>query len=96
LIWSGMEVTEASQVLGVSEDELVERGVKAYLENEVRRVKAEIHSILVRYGVGSFSELDQMISSGDLGETDTFEDYTRLDYLVSRREKIERLLGGDG
>ena len=96
MMWSVMEVREASQVLGVSEDELIERGVKAYLENELRRIKAEVHSILVRYGVGSFSELDDRISSGDLGETDTFEDYTRLDYLDSRREKIERLLGGDG
>ena len=46
-----MGVREASQVLGVSEDELVERGVKAYLENELRRIKAEMHSILVRYSI---------------------------------------------
>lgn len=93
-MWSMMEVREVSQVLGVSEDELVERGVKAYLENELRRIKAEIHGILVKYGVGSFSELDHEISGGVLGETDTFEDYTRLDYLVSQRGKIEKLLGG--
>ena len=89
-----MEVKEVSETLGVSEDELVKRGVKAYLEMEFRRVKAEIYSILSKYGGGSFRELDERISRGELSETETFEDITRLDYLDSMREKIERLLGG--
>lgn len=89
-----MEVKEVSEALGVREDELVRRGVKAYLEMELRRVKAEMHGILFRYEVGSFRELDEKISSGVLSETDTFEDFTRLDYLESMIEKIERLLGG--
>jgi hypothetical protein len=89
-----MEVKEVSDTLGVSEEELVRRGVKAYLEMEYRRVKAEIYSILSRYGVGSLGELDERISGGGLSETDTFDDFTRLDYLDSMREKIEGLLGG--
>jgi len=80
--------------LGVSENELVKRGVKAYLEMELRRVKAETYSILSKYEVGSFIELDERISRGDLSETEMFEDFTRLDYLESMREKIEGLLEG--
>ncbi len=90
-----MEVREVSQILGVSEDELVERSIKVYLEMELRRIKGEIHGVFARYGVGSFSELDDVISRGDLSETDTFQDFTRLDYLDSQREKIEKLLGGN-
>ena len=89
-----MEVKEISETLGVSEDDLVKRGVKAYLEMELRRVKAEMYGILSKYKVDSFRELDERISRGDLSETETFEDFTRLDYLDSMREKIERLLGG--
>jgi hypothetical protein len=89
-----MEVKEISETLGVSEDDLVKRGVKAYLEMELRRVKAEMYGILSKYKVDSFRELDEKISRGDLSETETFEDFTRLDYLDSVREKIERLLGG--
>jgi hypothetical protein len=89
-----MEVKEISETLGVSEDDLVKRGVKAYLEMELRRVKAEMYGILSKYKVDSFRELDEKISRGDLSETETFEDFTRLDYLDSMREKIERLLGG--
>ena len=89
-----MEVKEISETLGVSEDDLVKRGVKAYLEMELRRVRAEMYGILSKYKVDSFRELDERISRGDLSETETFEDFTRLDYLDSMREKIERLLGG--
>jgi len=32
-----MEIKEVSRTLGVSEDELVKRGVKAYLEMELRK-----------------------------------------------------------
>lgn len=89
-----MEVKEISETLGVSEDDLVKRGVKAYLEMELRRVRAEMYGVLSKYKVDSFRELDEKISRGDLSETETFEDFTRLDYLDSMREKIERLLGG--
>ena len=89
-----MEVREVSETLGVPEDELVKRGVKAYLEMEVRRVRAEMYGILSRYGVASFREFDERISGGEFSETETFEDFTRLDYLNSMREKMERLLGG--
>jgi len=90
-----MEVREVSRVLGVSEEELVEKGVRAYLENELRRINAEINIILTRYDVSSFSELDDKITNGDISETNSFEDYTRLDYLESQREKIEKVLSAD-
>lgn len=90
-----MEIREVSRVLGVSEEELVKKGVRAYLMNELRRINAEINIILTRYEVSSFSELDEKITIGDISETDSFEDYTRLDYLESQREKIEKVLGAD-
>lgn len=89
-----MEVREVSEALGVPEDELVKRGVKAYLDMEIRRVRAEIYGILSKYGGASFREFDERMSRGEFSETETFEDFTRLDYLGSMREKIERLLGG--
>jgi hypothetical protein len=87
-------IKEVSETLGVPEDELVKRGVKAYLEMELRRVTAERYGFLSKYEVDSFREFDEKISRGDLSETGTFEDFTRLDYLDSMREKIERLLDG--
>jgi len=89
-----MKIKEVSKTLGISEDELVKKGVKAYLEMELRKVKAEIYGVFSKYKVGSFKELDEKISSGELSETETFEDFTKLDYLESKREKIEKLLSG--
>nr|MDO8097721.1 hypothetical protein [Candidatus Njordarchaeota archaeon] len=89
-----MEVREISRELGVSEDELVKRGVKAYLETELRKIRSEMLNILVKYKVDSLKELDDKVSKGELSESDTFDDFTRLDYLESMKEKIERLLGG--
>jgi len=89
-----MEVKEVSKTLGVSEDELVKKGVKAYLEMELRKVKAEAYGVFSKYKVSSFKELDEKISGGELSETETFEDFTKVDYLDSMREKIEKLLGG--
>lgn len=82
-----------SRELGVSEEELVNHGLRAYLESEIRKVNAELLSLYTTYGVKSLQELDEKINRGELGETETFEDYTRVDYLKSRREKLERILG---
>ena len=84
---------EISKELGVSEEELVRKGIKAYLEMEFRRVNAEIYGIFSRYDVSSLSELDEKISKGKLSETETFDDFARLDYSESVKERIEKLLG---
>jgi len=89
-----MKIKEVSKTLGISEDELVKKSVKAYLEMELRKVKAEIYGVFSKYKVSSFRELDEKISGGELSETEAFEDFTKLDYLESMREKIEKLLGG--
>jgi len=81
------KIKEISRELGVSEEELIRKGVKTYLQMELRKARAEIHSMLSKYNVKSFEELDEKISTGKLSETDTFEDFTRLDYLEATREK---------
>jgi hypothetical protein len=77
----------------VSEEELVKRGVKAYLETELRKIRSEMLDVLVKYKVGSLKELDAKVSRGELSESDTFDDFTKLDYLESMKEKTEILLG---
>lgn len=87
------EVETVSRVLGVSKEDLIRRGVRAYLEMELRKVNSELLSLCSRYGVKSLREMDKKISKGKLSETETFDDFTKLDYLESLRDKIEKLLG---
>lgn len=85
-------VETIAETLGLKKEELIRNGVKAYLKSELRRLNAEIIIIHNRYGVKSLEELDKKISKGVLSETKTFEDFTKLDYLEDKKEKIEKIL----
>lgn len=85
-------VEAIAEKLGLSKEELIKNGVKAYLESELRRLNAEMFVIYNRYSVKSLEGLDEKISKGELGETETFEDFTRLDYLEAKKEKVEEIL----
>ena len=81
-----------AEALGLEKEELIKNGVKAYLETELRRLSIEITTIYNKYRVKSLRELDEKISKGELGETDTLDDFTKLDYIEARRGKVEELL----
>lgn len=87
-----INVDEISMALGVSKEELIRRGVRAYLELELRRVNSEIITLYRHYNVKSLEELDEKISRGELSETDTFDDFTRLDFLEAMRDEVEKFL----
>nr|MDO8080032.1 hypothetical protein [Candidatus Freyarchaeota archaeon] len=87
-----VSVEEISAALGLSKEELIRRGVRAYLELELRRLNSEIMALYRRYNVKSLKELDEKISRGELSETDTFDDFTRLDFLEAKRDEVEKFL----
>ena len=79
---------EAATMLHMRKDRLAEEGLKAYLRERVRGLKAEITAIYLKYGVSAIEELDEKINIGELSESDTFDDFTRLDYLEGEKDKI--------
>ncbi|MBC7325245.1 MAG: hypothetical protein H5T99_08015 [Moorella sp. (in: Bacteria)] len=87
-----MPLDEAASILNISKEDLAREGLKAYLREKLREVRAEITSICLKYRVASLEQLDARISAGRLDETDTFEDFTRLDYLEAEAEKIKDLI----
>ena len=91
-----LSVEEISEALGLSKEELKRRGVRAYLELELKRINSEIMTLYRRYNVNSLRELDEKISRGELSETDTFDDFTRLDYLEAKRDEVEKFLRSTG
>ncbi|MHA1580041.1 MAG: hypothetical protein ACTSUQ_10500 [Candidatus Freyarchaeota archaeon] len=91
-----MSVEEISEALGLSKEELIRRGVRAYLELELKRINSEIMTLYRRYNVNSLRELDEKISRGELSETDAFDDFTRLDYLEAKRDEVEKFLRSTG
>jgi len=87
-----VSVEAIAETLGLKKEELIKNGVKAYLESELRHINAETIIIYNRYGVTSLNELDKKINKGELSETETFEDFTKLDHLEAKKEKIEQIL----
>ena len=85
-------IEEAATMLHIKKEKLAEEGLKAYLRDRVRGLKAEITAIYLRYGVASIKELDEKINRGKLSESDTFDDFTRLDYLEGERDKIRNIM----
>ena len=83
---------EAATMLHMGKEKLAESGLKSYLRERVRGLKAEITAIYVRYGVSSIEELDEKINRGELSESDTFDDFTRLDYLEGEEDKIRNIM----
>lgn len=84
----GVSVEEISEALGLSKEELIRRGVRAYLELELKRISSEIMTL--------YRELDEKISRCELSETDTLDDFTRLDYLEAKRDEVEKFLRSTG
>ena len=87
-----VNVEAIAETLGLKKEELIKNGVKAYLESELRHINAETNIVYNRYSVTSLKELDEKINKGELNETETFEDFTKLDHLEAKKEKIEQIL----
>ncbi|HID27356.1 MAG TPA: hypothetical protein EYP22_05975 [Methanosarcinales archaeon] len=83
---------DAAAKLNMKKEKLAEEGLKAYLRARLRELRAEITKIYMRYGVFSLNELDEKINQGELSESDTFDDFTMLDYLEGEEEKIRNIM----
>ncbi len=87
-----VSIEKVSEILTLKKEEAVEEGLRALLEKKLRELRAEIISTCLKYKVSSLTEFDEKINRGELSETDTFEDFIRLDFLESEEEKIKELI----
>ncbi len=87
----GVPIEEVARILELEENQTIEAGLRALLSNKLREVRSEALSICMKYGVSSLRELDEKINRGELSETDTIDDFIRVDYLESIQQRIEGL-----
>ncbi|MEO0249221.1 MAG: hypothetical protein ABIN58_06690 [candidate division WOR-3 bacterium] len=81
-----------AQELRISEEELLRQGLRAFLERQLRAVKAEIFEICGRYGVSGVEEMEARYRDGTLEEADSWRDLQRLDHLEYKRDHLQQLL----
>jgi hypothetical protein len=78
--------------LHLSEAEVLQQGLRSFLEHQLREVKAEIFAISGRYGVSSVEEMEARYREGTLEEADSWRDLQRLDHLEHKRDSLLELL----
>ncbi len=81
-----------AKALGLSVDEVRKRALIALLNEELRKVRSEKATILVRYGVRSFEELWEKIERDEIDDTVAHDDIVRLDYLEHRERVLRQIL----
>jgi len=81
-----------AQELCLRKEDVLEQGVKTFLEKNLREIKVEILQITGKYGISSIEGLEEQYKRGILEEEDTWRDFQRLDHLEYKREQLEKLL----
>jgi hypothetical protein len=80
-------IKEIASRYSLSETQLLERGIKAFLQDELHTLNAELRLILTRHGVQSLEAFDQNIINDPDNESDLLPDFQRADFLTSRIEE---------
>ena len=81
-----------AQELHLPKESILEQGVKAFLERNLREIKVEIFQITGKYGIASVKEMEKRYKEGTLEEENTWRDFQRLDHLEYKMEHLEKLL----
>jgi hypothetical protein len=87
-----VSMEKVEELLNMKRGELMREGLRVLLEKRFHELRVEIVTIHLKYKVSSLEELDGRINRGELSETETFEDFTRLDFLESEADKIKEIL----
>ena len=81
-------VKDIAAKFSLSESQLIERGVKAFLQDQLHMLDAELRAIFARHQVKSLEDFDQQLGDRPDEETDLLPDFQRADFLISRIEEI--------
>ena len=73
-------------------DLFLQESSQLYLEKNLKKIRIDIWEIASKSGVSSISEFENLYKQGKIEESQTFDDYKRLDRLEYEKEKIEKLL----
>jgi len=70
-----VSATRISKIVGVSEEEIINKSLISFIEREIRLAEADIADIRERYNVISKEELYEAIKSKKIASHPAWEDY---------------------
>ena len=74
--------------LGLSPQELERDSLRLFLNHRLRLIESQLLSLARRYGVRTVTELDHLVQSGQVHESEAFEDYFEFDHLEAERDAL--------
>jgi len=89
------EVERVAKELNLPLDGLIQRGLQAFLRQEIRAVQMDISDLQDRYGVASVSELWKQIEKGEEHSHPAWEDSIEWEHLEAYLDRLGRMLGED-
>lgn len=78
-----------AESFSMSPDDLVEQGLKAFLQDQLALLDSEYKSLLTKHHVKTLDEFDNLIADNPDIETDLLPDFQRADFLDTRMEKMK-------
>jgi hypothetical protein len=83
-----------SHQLGISQSELLYKGLLAFIQKEIRSAEQEIGDIRERYNVFSIEELYDAIKDGTIPDHPSWEDYIIWKNKTAHITSLRQLLSG--
>jgi hypothetical protein len=87
-----IDVQQIAQEFNLSEQELVQESLRAFLLDRLQLLDSERRARCARFGVTSLEEMDNLIKTGQVEEEDILEDFQHVDYLTTQIQRIRQLL----
>ncbi|BDZ71410.1 hypothetical protein [Methanobacterium petrolearium] len=80
---------EVGKIVNISQEELIARGMLAFLEKEIRLSEMEIADMREKYDVASKEDLYKLIESKAIASHPAWEDYITWKNKEKYREELE-------
>lgn len=74
--------------LQLAPQELEQASLRLFLNHKLRLVESQLLGLARKYGVQTVTELDELIKSGRIHESEAFEDYFEFDHLEAERNVL--------
>jgi hypothetical protein len=87
-----MDVQQIAQEFNLSEQELVQESLRAFLLDRLQLLDSERRARCAKFGVTLLEEMDDLLKTGQVEEEDILEDFQHVDYLTTQIQRIRQLL----
>lgn len=87
-----LSIQQIAREFKIDSNELIQKSVKLYLQQQLTKIEAELFQYCKKYGVKTVFEMDERLKDGSLRENDIIDDFFTFDHLEHERERIMSLL----